>query len=198
MARKLTLQLKLRAECLKLFNLLKDTTMGEHKNLEGKEAIDKMRRLIEAEEICMFTTRLLQLPLDTRPMSTSEVDEAGHIWFISRVDSSKNTDIQQDKRVQLFYANRNNSEFLSVYGEAFISKDRNKIEELWSPVNNAWFEKGKDDPEISLICVKPLDAYFWDTRNNWMISLLKIASAVVTGKTADVVVEGKLELNLQR
>ena len=172
--------------------------MGEHKNLTGQEAIDKMRRLIEAENICMFTTRLLQLPLDTRPMSTSAVDESGHIWFISRVDSAKNTDIQQDKRVQLFYANRNSSEFLSVYGEAYISKDRNKIGELWSSVDKAWFEKGKDDPEITLICVKPLDAYYWDTRHNRLISLIKIASAVLTGKTADDAMEGKLELNLQR
>ena len=117
--------------------------MGEHKNLAGQEAIDKMRRM-------------------------------------------------------LFYANRNSSEFLSVYGEAFISKDRNKIGELWSSVDKAWFEKGKDDPEISLICVKPLDAYYWDTKNNKLISLIKIASAVVTGKTSDDVMEGKLELNLQR
>ena len=178
--------------------IFKINTMGEQRDLSGIEGIDKMRQIIEAEDICMFSTRMQQLPLDVRPMSTAGVDEEGNIWFMSRVDSTKNTDIQQDKRVQLFYANRNSSEYLSVYGEAGITKDRNKIEELWSPVNKAWFEKGKEDPGITLICVKPLDVYYWDSKNNKMITLVKMVSAVLTGKEPNVGVEGKLHLNPQK
>jgi general stress protein 26 len=172
--------------------------MSDQKNLGGMEAIEKMRKIILDEDICLFATRLNQVPLDTRPMSTSGVDEEGNIWFMSRENSSKNTDIQQDKRVQLFYSHKSNSEYLSIYGEAVITKDRNRIEELWSPIDKAWFEKGKDDPEITLIKVRPLDVKYWDTKSNRVVSLIKILGAALTGKTADDGVEGKLAVNLQK
>ena len=82
--------------------------MSDQKNLGGMEAIEKMRKIILDEDICLFATRLNQVPLDTRPMSTSGVDEEGNIWFMSRENSSKNTDIQQDKRVKLFYSHKSN------------------------------------------------------------------------------------------
>jgi hypothetical protein len=62
----------------------------------------------------------------------------------------------------------------------------------------AWFTKGEDDPEITAIWVKPTDAYYWVTKNTKMISLIKIFSSVLTGKTSDDGVEGKMKLNPQR
>ena len=56
----------------------------------------------------------------------------------------------------------------------------------------AWFPEEKDDIHLTVIKVHPLDAYYWDTRDAKMISLLKIATAAVTGKTPDAGVEGKL------
>ncbi|MEO7834943.1 MAG: pyridoxamine 5'-phosphate oxidase family protein, partial [Ginsengibacter sp.] len=52
----------------------------------------------------------------------------------------------------------------------------------------------KKDPNISVIKVIPENAYYWDTAHGKMISLLKIAASVVSGKTMDDGVEGKLEI----
>ena len=168
--------------------------MGDVKNLSNEEGIKKLKELAESADICMFTTALTKLPLSSRPMSTQKVDEEGNLWFFSERTSEKNLDIQQDNRVQLFYATRNSSEYLSVFGEATIMVDKEKAKELWSSMVKAWFPEGYDDPELTIIKVVPKDSYYWDTKNNRLVSLVKIATSVVTGKTMDDGIEGKIKV----
>ncbi len=163
-------------------------------NLSNKEAIEKIKKLAEDEKMCFFATHLNEHPLSARPMSLQEVDEQGNLWFFSPESSEKNEHIKTDSKVQLLFANKGSNEYLSIYGEATITKDRKRIEELWNAFLNTWFNEGKDDPTITLISVKPLDAYYWDTKNNKLVSLIKIAAGAITGKTMDDGVEGKLKV----
>ena len=73
-------------------------------------------------------------------------------------------------------------------------KDRKKLEELWNPIAKVWFNEGKDDPEITIIRVQAADAYYWDTKNNKMIQLLKIAAGAIAGKQLDDGIEGQIKL----
>ncbi len=127
-------------------------------------------------------------------MSTQKVDDDGCVWFMSDKNSTKNQDIKSDSRVQLFYSHQSSSEYMSIFGTAEIVFDKNKVEEMWTPIAKAWFTEGKDDPAISLIKVTPQEGYYWDTKNNKMISLVKIAAAIVTGKTMDDGIEGTLSV----
>jgi general stress protein 26 len=169
--------------------------MGEVKNLSADSAVKKIREIAKDANICMFVTDLSNLPLAGRPMATQEVDDEGNIWFMSGNDSDKNKQIENDSHVQLFYSHTSNYEYLSVFGRAEIVNDRAKIEELWTPMAKTWFEKGKDDPNLSLIKVMPEDAYYWDTRNNKMVSLIKFAMGAmgITPKN-DGGIEGKLKV----
>ena len=168
--------------------------MSDVNNLVRREAVNKIKELAEGADICMFTTSLTQLPLTSRPMSTRAVDEEGNIWFYSRISSEKNAEIVADNRVQLFYASKNSSEYLSVFGEATILKNTEKAKELWSAWAKAWFPGGVDDPELTLIKVTPLDSYYWDTKHNQFVSLVKIAASALTGIEMDDGVEGKLSV----
>lgn len=167
--------------------------MGDVKNLINREAVEKIKELATGADICMFTTSLSRLPLTARPMSTVDVDEEGNIWFISKRSSDKNAAIAEDSRVQLFYASRNDAEYLSVYGDASIIIDKELFKEKWVPEAKAWLSEGVDDPEMSLIRVAPVDSYYWDTKHSKYIALIKMAAAVVTGKQAkdDDGVEGR-------
>lgn len=167
---------------------------GDTQDLTNREALEKIKQLAEKESMCLFTTNLTRLPLTTRPMGTQEVDESGNIWFMSAKSSDKNREIEQDDRVQLFYCNKESSEYLSIYGKAEILYDREKIEELWKPIVKAWFKEGKEDPEISLIKVTPEAGYYWDTKNSKMIDLMGILISAVSGKTLDGGIEGKLKV----
>ena len=164
-------------------------------NLSAQDAIDKLTELIKKESICFFCTQLTQQPITTRPMSTQKVDEQGNIWFMSSIKSDKNAEIAQNNAVQLFYSNPSDYEFVSVLGTATILTDREKIYEMWTAFAKAWFKDGKDDADISLIKVTPQSAYYWDTKNNKMISMIKMLTAMVTGSAPDDGEEGNLKIN---
>lgn len=168
--------------------------MSDLKNLTNEKAVAKLKKLAEASRICMFCTDLTHTPFSTRPMSVQEVDETGNLWFLSSADSNKNFEIRQDESVQLLFSNVSDSEYLSVYGKAFIYKDKTTIEDKWSPLAKAWFTEGKDDPNLTVLRVQPEYVYYWDTKNGKMVSMLKIAAGAIIGKTMDDGVEGKLSV----
>ena len=168
--------------------------MGQTKNLHDEEAIKKIKELVNDITTCMFCTQVQNLPFKTRPMATLEVDEDGNLWFMSSRESNKNDEIKSDDLVQLIYAKGGDSEFLSLSGKAYIEKDQQRIDELWNVYAKAWFQGGKDDPNITVIKVIPEEAYYWDTVHGKVVSLLKIAASVVSGKTMDDGIEGKISV----
>lgn len=165
-------------------------------NLNHAEAIKKLKELSESAKFCMFCTDLETLPITARPMGLRETDAEGNMWFLSSEESNKNFEIKEDNRVQLFFMNNGSSEYLSVYGKAFIYKDKSTIEEKWTPIANAWFEEGKEDPKVTVIRVTPDETYYWDTKAGKLVSFLSFAAAAITGTKTDNSdgVEGKLNL----
>lgn len=168
--------------------------MGLYKNLADQEGIDKLTKLVKAADICMFATNLSSYPVSVRPMSTQDVDDEGMLWFFSQASSNKNAELQADNRVQLFYSNMGSSEYLSISGTATILQDAQKAKELWSVWVKTWFTEGPNDPDLTLIKVQPEEGYYWDTKNNKMVSLLKIMTGAIIGKTMDDSVEGSIEI----
>lgn len=164
-------------------------------NLSRTDAVKKIKELSEKAKFCMFCTELEKLPINTRPMSLQETDDEGNLWFISSDASNKNFQIKDDNRVQLIFINNSDSEYLSVFGEANIYKDRATIEDKWSSMANAWFD-GKDDPNVSIIRVTPKDTYYWDTKAGKLVSLITFAAAAITGNKTDNSdgIEGKAEI----
>ena len=134
--------------------------------------------------------------MNSRPMSLQECDQEGNLWFISSAESNKNFEIEEENKVQLFFMNNGNAEYLSIYGKAFIYKDKNTIEEKWSSLANAWFEEGKEDPNVTIIRVSPEETYYWDTKAGKFITMLSFIGAAVTGKTTDNSdgIEGNLKI----
>src|ERR1700761_2686110 len=131
------------------------------KNLIGDEAAKKIKELAEQAQSCFFCTDLSSgKPFATRPMSPQKVDEQGNVWFLSADDSHKNAAIQKDPSVQLLFQGSHHSVFISLYGTATISKDKEKIKELWEPIVKTWFTEGEDDPRITVIKVEPQDGYY--------------------------------------
>ena len=168
--------------------------MGHTKDLHNEDAIKKMKELVKDITTCMFCTKVTEMPFKTRPMATLDVDHDGNLWFMSGIDSNKNDEIKTDDHVQLIYAKGGNSHFLTISGKANLVNDQKKIDELWNVFAKTWFQGGKKDPNISLIKIVPGEAYYWDTVHGKMVSLLKIAASVVSGKTMDDGIEGKITL----
>lgn len=168
--------------------------MSNTKNLHNEDAIKKIKDFVDDIKICMFCTKVTDLPFRTRPMATLDVDDEGNLWFFSAKSSDKNDEIKNNDTVQLLYSKNSDSHFLTITGKAQIVKDQKKKDELWNSLAKTWFPEGKEDPDLSLVKVKPGEAHYWDTINGKMITLLKMATSTVTGNPANIGVEGKLKI----
>ena len=164
-----------------------------YKDLSGTEAVEKIKDLAE-NETCFFATGIITgKPLTVRPMSVQKIDENGSLYFLSANDSHKNRDIKLDPHVQLLFHGSSHSDFLSIYGRATISTDKELIKELWEPILKVWFTEGDDDPRITVIIVTPEDGYYWDNKHGNAIAMIKMAAGAVMGKTMDDSIEGKIQ-----
>lgn len=166
--------------------------MRDEINLTEQAAINKLKELAEAIRVCMFETG--PYAAEIRPMSTLEVDNKGSFWFFSAAESEKNKQISFHPHVRLVYADNANSKYLVVEGDALVVDDRLKAALLWTPIAQAWFPEGVDDPNLRLICVHPHKAHYWDVKYGKMIALLEMVASAVTGKKSDAGEEGTIIL----
>ena len=166
-----------------------------HKDLQGSEAGKKIKELAEQAATCFFCTAVSTGgPLHTRPMSVQKVEEDGAFYFLSANDSHKNAEITTDSKVQLLFQGSAHSDFLSIYGTATISTDKELIKELWEPILKTWFTGGVDDPRITAIKVETADGYYWDNKHGNAVAFVKMAAGAIMGKTLDDSIEGKLSV----
>ena len=164
-------------------------------DLQGAEAIKKIKALVDAAKTCFFCTHMgVGHPFATRPMSVQKVDDEGNFWFLSANDSHKNLELTTDHAVQLLFQGSSYAEFLNIYGTATVSQDKEKIKELWEPILKVWFTGGVDDPRISVIKVEPTEGYYWDNKHGQAVALVKRLAGAAIGKTIDDSIEGKLEV----
>lgn len=169
--------------------------MSSTQNLSGKEAVEKLRQLTKDTSVCMFGSGLGDIPMHLCPMQVQEVDPQGCLWFFSGADSLHNRYLESDPRAQLIFCNPDRIEYFTIFGETTISTDRGRIEQLWSKFVEAWFPDGPDDPNVTLLCVRPILAHYWDTENGKLVTFAKILTAAVTGgATDDGGIDGKLDI----
>jgi general stress protein 26 len=162
-------------------------------DLTGAKAIGKMKELVDKAQTCFFCTdKRTSGSSGARPMSVQQVDETGNLWFLSAVDSHKNEELSSNPSVTLYFQGSAHSDFLVLHGEASVSRDQAKIEELWEPVIKTWFTEGKDDPRITVIKVAPTKGYYWDTKHGTAVAGVKMLVGAALGKTLDDSIEGHL------
>jgi general stress protein 26 len=165
-----------------------------HEDLSAVNAGKKIKELAGKSNTCFFCTDIQSgKPLTVRPMSVQKMDEEGNFWFLSASDSYKNKELAADNKVHLLFQGSAHSDFLSIYGEADISTDKELIKELWEPILKTWFTEGVDDPRITVIHVKTNEGYYWDNKHGNAVALMKMAAGAVLGKTMDDSIEGRLK-----
>ncbi len=155
-------------------------------------AIARMKEIADEMPICMFLTRLNERPIPSRPMATQKVDDQGSIWFLSSKSSMKDHDILADPTVQLIYSNMEDSEYMSILGEAEELNDMELKRELWTPMAKTWFPNGVEDPDLAVLRVRAKEGYYWDTKSGKIVSMIKIMASSLTGGGKDDGIEGKL------
>jgi len=143
--------------------------------------IEKLADIIKDIKIAMLVTQEGEI-LRSRPMATNKIQEDGIIWFFTEKSSSKSQEVNQTSSVNISYADTDKELYVSVSGKASLIDDRQKIDELWTPVLKAWFPNGKEDPNIALLKIEISQAEYWDAPGNKVIQLVGMLKAAATGK----------------
>lgn len=164
-----------------------------HADLGGPDAVAKIRELVGKSDTCFFCTAIATGGSSgARPMGVQQVDDQGHLWFLSASDSHKNAELMLDPGVKLYFKGSAHSDFLQLNGNATVSRDTAKIKELWEFPIATWFTEGVDDPRITVIRFTPVEGYYWDTKHGSAVAGIKMMVGAVLRKTLDDSIEGKL------
>jgi general stress protein 26 len=157
-----------------------------------EEAIAKLR-LLEGIDFCMLTT-FRGRHLRSRPMSTRKFEFDDDLWFFTSDKTHKIEEIERDNRVNVAYSQPETITSTFPSCSASLSKDRAKIEKLWSPILNAWFPDGLETPELCLLKVNVEEAEYWDSSSSTLVQVAGFVKAIVTGQQADGGDHGKVNL----
>jgi len=155
--------------------------------------LDKFYNLIDDIEVAMMTTRRPDGHLESRAMANQKQAAGADLWFVSSENTAKLRDIESDPHVNLSYYKDSSREWISVSGVATISRDRQKIRELYAPDWKIWFsEEGDprhgtaDDPRMVLIGVDVHAAIFLEVNKPKPVVLYEVVKGWLTGTEPEI------------
>lgn len=102
----------------------------------------------------------------SRPMTAQIEDGRGPIWFFASKDDGVAAKLSQGSRAFAAFSSKGHDLFASITGAISISNDRTVIDRLWNPFIAAWFEGGKDDPNLALLRFDADHAEIWLNENS--------------------------------
>jgi len=158
-----------------------------------KTELEKLYEMIDDIEIAMMTTRRGDGHLESRAMATQKPADGADLWFVTEEGSAKLRDLEHDPHVNLGYYKDRTREWISVSGIATISRDRQKIRELYASDWAIWFPDHGDprdgtaeDPRLVLIGVDVHAAVFLEVNQPAPVVLFEMAKGWLTGSTPEM------------
>jgi general stress protein 26 len=148
---------------------------------------EKLWSLIREIRFPVFTTRRSDGGLQSRPMTMQnrDSDPLDFLWFFAPRDSDQVADLQWDSSVSIIFADPRNQAYVAVFGSASVVEDPSRKKLLWSKEAQSWFPEGPDDPALSLIRVRIIQADCWDVTRNSVAHLFKLDTSAMTHRSAD-------------
>ena len=158
-----------------------------------KAEMEKLYSHIEDIEIAMMVTRRSDGHMQARAMATQKRAAGADLWFVTADGSAKLRDLAADPHINLTYYKDRTREWVSISGIATITRDREKIHELYAPDWSAWFGKEgdprhgtKDDPRFVLIGVDVHAAVFLEVNKPQPVILYEVVKGWVTGSAPEL------------
>lgn len=111
--------------------------------------------------------RTIMLGLDgaegghTRPMTAQTEGLRGPIWFFTAMDSDLVRHLGSGARAFGAFSSKDHELFANVQGQLRLDNDRTAIDHFWNPFVAAWYEGGKDDPNLALLRFDAEHAEIW-------------------------------------
>jgi general stress protein 26 len=149
--------------------------------MSQKDDINRVWDVIEKVGVCMLTTQFVD-GLRARPLEARPDRNAGLIYFVTDMHSTKEDEIEARPDVGLVFIDPNDKAYLSVTGRARVMRDAEKTKAAWRKTDEVWWPGGPDDPDVCLLQIEPLTAELWDGPASAVVTAFEFAKAKLTGE----------------
>jgi general stress protein 26 len=153
-----------------------------------KSELQRFYELADDIEIAMMTTRRPDGHMRSRAMANQKRASGADLWFVTSDGCDKLEELSHDPHVNLTYYRESSREWISVSGIAVISRDREKIHELYAADWAMWFGRDGDSrhgtadaPRIVLIGVTVHAAEFLEVNKPKAVVLYELAKGWLSG-----------------
>lgn len=152
----------------------------------------KVAELIKDFRLAMFVTRHTDGRLVAHPLTVQEAEFDGNLWFLVSKRSSPVADLAADSQANVSLSSSDS--WVSLSGTARLVDDRQKIEELWNPMVEAWFPEGPDDPSVGVLKFTAESAEYWDSPGGKIATAFSFVKSKLTGEQYDGGENAKVDL----
>jgi general stress protein 26 len=149
--------------------------------MSEKDNIDRVWDIIEKVGACMLTTQFVG-GLRARPLEARPDRDAGVIFFVTDIHSTKEDEIEAASDVGLVFIDSNDNAYLSITGRASVVTDADKIKAAWRKTDEVWWPGGPSDPDVCLLRIEPVTAELWDGPASAAVTAFEFAKAKLTGR----------------
>ena len=112
-----------------------------------------------------------------RPMTAQFESERGPIWFFTSKQNAIVRKIDQGDRAIATFASKGNDLFATIHGRLVVDTDRGVVDRLWNRYVAAWYERGKDDPNLELLRFDAERAEIWADASSVMMGIKLLLGA---------------------
>ena len=116
--------------------------------------------------------RVVMLGLDgaedghTRPMTVQVEGEKSPLWVFTSKDNQMVKLLRTAQRATATFTAKGHDLFASLQGTLHHHNDRATIDRLWNRFVAAWYEGGKEDPNLALLRFDATHAEIWENQNS--------------------------------
>jgi general stress protein 26 len=121
-----------------------------------------------------------------QPLAPQVEEETATIWLFTRRSSDLCKVVGAGSQAHFCVISEDHDYHACMSG--LLSEDRSpsRIDQFWSPIVASWFERGKDDPDMTLLKLKLADAAIWASTDSSVKFGWEIAKANLTGDEPDI------------
>lgn len=105
----------------------------------------------------------------SQPMTHHAFPDEGVLRFITSSQTDLAGAIGEGAMARYVVIGKGHDFWMSLRGEITVSRDQQKIDEIWSRVSAAWFDEGREDPEVTLLEMRLIDGSAWAATSNALV-----------------------------
>lgn len=107
--------------------------------------------------------------IHSQPMSPYADEAAGAIWFLTNDDNELMGAVGAGADGHFTVTGKDHDYWACVMGRLTMSRDAEKIDELWNTVAAAFFDGGRDDPHLCLCRMDLKDGQAWASTGSTLV-----------------------------